>query len=261
VPSRRLRDNAHADAALEALGWHRRVQGSADGRQIGHADLAVAGVGPVGPRGEHSGEHRQRQAQAPPPDLSSHGLTVANRQALRQAAPLILTPYVRGQFPRDVLAHLWSLMEAEGACATVFHTAVPVAGARYDTRGDLVDFVRLFEPAPPAVTLTLLVTEPDGALAGLVWFSDLVPGRRAAIGIWYRHRAWGARARAATREACRLAFATLKVPAIWGYTPWYTAVRHGEAIGFTRVATLPGYTASGRDLAILRLLPEALHAR
>lgn len=176
------------------------------------------------------------------------------RAPRRPARPaLTLTPYQRGAFPRDGLAHLWSLMEAEGACARVFHSAVETPGAAYDTRGDLVDFVRMLEPPPPARTLTLIAAA-DGQVAGLVWFSDLVPGVRAAVNVWYRRRVWGAPARAATDAACRLAFAQLAIPALWAYTPWLPAVRHAEAVGFVRVAELPGYVRGADGLRPLWVL-------
>ncbi|HYE89536.1 MAG TPA: GNAT family protein [Terriglobales bacterium] len=171
--------------------------------------------------------------------------------ATAAAPPLVMYPYQRGAYPRAILGALWQLMEAEGATAKVFHAQ---QGPETE-RGDLVEFVRYFDD-PKRVLL--IMAEPDTKdLVGMVWFDDVVAGHRAAINIFYARKVWGARSRAATREAITWAFQTLGVASMWGYTPHRTAVRHGQALGFQIVAVLPEFARVGgrpQDVTILRLL-------
>lgn len=169
---------------------------------------------------------------------------------LAAAPPLALYPYTRPAY-RSILGVLWQLMDREGATAKVFHAQ---QGPETE-RGDLVEFVRYFDDPKRHLIIMVDGTEP----VGMVWFDDLAPGYRAAINIFYARKVWGARSRAATAAAITWAFPGLGVTSLWGYTPWKTAARHGQALGFSIVAVLPGFACiagTPHDVTILRLLRE-----
>lgn len=190
------------------------------------------------------------------PPVMRHGIG----ESLSRETLARLVPYHRAVFPRDTLWHLWSLMESQGAAPLLFHGQQ----GPESTRGDLVAFVRLLEPAQ-GETYLLLATRPDSAeLEGFVWFDDIVRlGEntvRAAFNVCYRRRFWGQPAREASRMALRYGCEILGFSAIWGWTPWPVAARHAEAIGMTRMATLPGFAAGSRDLSLFRVLREEVLA-
>jgi RimJ/RimL family protein N-acetyltransferase len=163
--------------------------------------------------------------------------------------PLALYHYERTSY-RSILGVLWHLMEREGATAKVFHAQQGPAAER----GDLVEFVRYFDD--PKRYLLMAVTA-EAEPVGMVWFDDVVMNHRAAVNIFYARKVWGRQARATTADAVTWAFRSLGVSAIYGYTPWRTAVRHGQSLGFHIVATLTGYAfvdGAPKDVTILRML-------
>ena len=176
-----------------------------------------------------------------------------------------LYPYVRGHWPPETLYALWKLLmpDQETAKKIFFGRPAP-AGAPYPILGDLVEFVRFFDPDPPGQRRLLIaqsLREPD-QVVGLFWFDDLVPGHRAAGNVLYRRRFWGAPAREASRLALAWGFAELGVRAIWAYTPWRIAVKHCEAVGLSLVATLPEFIEVDHvptDMHILRVRKEDFH--
>jgi RimJ/RimL family protein N-acetyltransferase len=169
--------------------------------------------------------------------------------------------YRRGAWPPETLFTLWQAMRADGALEKVFWGIPPGGQAPFSMQGDLVSFVKLFDPDPPA-RRDVLIAESlvhQGELVGAFWFDDHVPGVRVAGSVWYRRRFWGVAAREASKLAVRWGFATFDVPAIWAYTPWPVAARHAEAEGLQVVARLPDYIhAEGRlhDLYVLKVLRE-----
>lgn len=172
--------------------------------------------------------------------------------------------YSRADYPPDTLYTLWKAMQLDKATDKVF-TQAPGDSAEPQTLGDLVDFVRMFEPQGQQRVL-LIATSVKGAgatdadLAGMVWFDDFLGGR-CAINAFYRRRYWGHPAREATRLALRWGFDAFAVPAIWAYTPWANAASHAEAVGMSKVARLPDYLVIGgtpRDLVILRMRKEEM---
>lgn len=204
----------------------------------------------------------RRQGASPPEPEGPGGVATAYPPAVRRgAAPSVplahLVPYHRAVFPRGSLYSLWSLMEEQGAAPLLFHGQQ----GPEQTRGDLVAFVRMLEPAQ-GETHVLLITRPDSSeLEGFLWFDDVVglgesPGTRAAFNVFYRRRFWGHPAREASRMGLRYGFEVLKFSAIWAWTPWPNAARHAAAIGMTLMADLPGFAAAGRDLTIFRALPD-----
>ena len=168
-----------------------------------------------------------------------------------------LVPYHRAVFPRATLYHLWALMESQGATPLLFHGQQ----GPESMRGDLVAFTRMLEPVQ-GETHVLLVTRPESSdLEGFLWFDDVVglgenAGTRAAFNVFYRRRFWGRPAREASSMALRYGFTVLGFSTIWGWTPWPAAARHAEAIGMQPVATLPGFSAGGRDLYMFRATRE-----
>lgn len=175
-----------------------------------------------------------------------------------------LWPYARGCYPRQTLATLWQMVEQEGGADRIFHAQQAPRETPTPTRGDLVSFVRYFEPEPAGSRLLLMVqSRADDQLAGLFWFDDIVLGHRASANVFYRRRYWGEAAREASRLACRYGFEHLGYRTIWAMTPWPLAVSHAEAIGFERVAVLPGYCLleeTPADLVVLRLEREGFDA-
>ncbi|MBI3937143.1 MAG: GNAT family N-acetyltransferase [Betaproteobacteria bacterium] len=151
-----------------------------------------------------------------------------------------LWPYVRGYFPRHALYVLWQMMEAERAAPLLFYGRPGRADLPEATQGDLVDFIRCFEPQEGRRALLLVQGLRSGETEGMVWFDDFTP-HRCAINMFYRRRAWGTVAREGSRLACGYAFENFGVKSIWGYSPFPLAVRHAEAIGFRILAVLPRY--------------------
>jgi RimJ/RimL family protein N-acetyltransferase len=169
---------------------------------------------------------------------------------LLTGAHVRLWPWVRGLYGRDDLYHVWRLIEQEpGAVQKLFYTQ---QCADESQRGDLQTFCEYMSSR----LLLLAQSVTDQQLIGCVWFEDVVPDWRATISMFYRRTYWGTPAREATRLAVRYAFEVLQVPQVWGITPQRLALRHGLALGFTHLATLPGYVrlaGQPRDVFVLRL--------
>lgn len=172
--------------------------------------------------------------------------------------------YQRGQWPPETLATLWKLLMPDQETAkTIFFGRAPLASTPYPMLGDLVEFVRFFEPESGQRRLLIAenITTP-GDVVGIFWFDDLVPGHRAAGNVLYRRRYWGTPAREASRLALAWGFAELGVRAIWAYTPWRLAVRHCEAVGLRLVATLPDFIeleGVPQDMHVLCVRKEDFH--
>jgi len=189
-------------------------------------------------------------------------MTPAEIETLLTGQHVKLYPYVRGYFPPETLYTLWHLMRAQGAIGKLFYGRLPSAEAPpHRLCGDLVHFVKFFEPEEPNARPLLLVQsqkQPED-IAGMVWFDDMIPEHRAAGSVFYRRKYWGEPAREATRLAIAWAFAVLKVESCWAYTPWKTGRRHAQAVGMNLVATLPGYVVvdtTPTDLDIYRITRE-----
>lgn len=164
--------------------------------------------------------------------------------------PLTLHPYARSAY-RSILGVLWQLMEKEGATRKVFYAQ---QGPDVE-RGDLVEFINYFSDTKRHLLIAVDETEP----VGMVWFDLEIPGHRASVSIFYARKVWGERSRQATRDAFVWAFKAFGVPAIWGYTPHRTAVRHGLAAGAEIVSVLPEFAVvDGKpaDVTILRVPRE-----
>ena len=194
-------------------------------------------------------------------------MTPQEIEAILTGKHVKLYPYVRGHFPPEALYSLWHLMRSQGALSKIFYgPAYPADSPPYLMRGDLIEFVKTFEPVEANQRLLLIVqsmTNPE-EIAGMVWFDDLIANHRAAGSVFYRRKFWGEPAREATRLAMAWAFAVLNVVACWAYTPWKTGRRHAEAVGMKCVATLPHYILIGdapTDLSVYRLTREEFQAR
>jgi hypothetical protein len=186
-------------------------------------------------------------------------MTPAETEAMLTGQHVKLYPYVRGQFPPETLFTLWSLMRSQGALDRIFFgrpNELP-----FQTRGDLVEFIRVFEPEPPAQRWLLMVgsqKKPDD-IVGMCWFDDYVPKHRVAGSVFYRRKYWGEPAAEATRLAIRWAFACLEVQSVWAYSPWKAGQQHALHAGMTHVATLPAYVVIGdgpADMAIYRVTQD-----
>ena len=185
-------------------------------------------------------------------------MTDAEIAALLTGKHLRLLPYVRGHWPPETLVVLWRMVRDEGAQGKIFF-AGPGSTTPFPTQGDLVHFIKFFDPEPPVQRLLLIAHSAENDLAGLFWFDDFVPGHRVTGNVCYRRRYWGEPAREASRLALAYGFEVLGVRSIWAYSPWKTGIHHGEAVGMTQVATLPDFAMAGGqalDLAILRMRRE-----
>lgn len=176
-------------------------------------------------------------------------MTPQDLDTLLTGAQVTLYPYQRSVYGRDTLYWMWSMVEQEGTGATIFYTQ---ACAREAERGDLVEFVRYFSE-PTRFVLTV-ARRSDRMPIGLVWFDAVVGQRHGLIGLWYQRHTTPL-AREGTRLATRYAFEVLGFSRLLGWTPWVTAVRHGLALGWQKIATIPGLISiAGKphDVYVLR---------
>lgn len=175
--------------------------------------------------------------------------------------PVRLFPYCRGYVSRDILYHCWQMVEREGATDRLFYNQrLSAEHTPLSTRGDLVEFVKLFESDIFYRPLLIIIAN-DTDLAGLFWFDDLVHGNRAFASVFYRRRYWGAFARQASMEALRYGFETFDLDSIWAASPFKTAVNHAKSLGFQMVASIPESVmidSVPHAIEILRLKKEQL---
>lgn len=149
-----------------------------------------------------------------------------------------LWPYSRGYYPRDTLYHLWRLVEEDNAAPSLFHSQLcPIPTVPYEWRGDLVEFVKVFESESRILLIAQSVQKDE--IAGFFWFDDVVSKFRASCNIFYRRRYWGHPAREASRLAIGYGFEFLEFKSVWAYTPWDHAAKHAEAVGFHPLISLP----------------------
>lgn len=188
-------------------------------------------------------------------------MTPAEVETLLTGQDVKLFPYMRGHFPPETLATLWALMRQQGAIERIFFGPSATQTTPFPIRGDLVDFIKAFDPERPVDRWLLIVQSqkhPED-IAGMVWFDDHIPKHRVAGSVFYRRKYWGRPAEEATRLAIRWAFAQLEVKGVWAYSPWRTGQRHALRVGMTHIATLPGYVMLGDkpgDLAMYRVTRE-----
>ena len=177
-------------------------------------------------------------------------MTPQDLDALLTGEQVQLFPYQRAVYGRDTLYWMWRMVEAEGTSATIFYTQ----GCAHEAeRGDLVEFVRYF--SDPLRHVLTVVRLSDRLPIGLVWFDRVADQRHGLIGVWYQRHTTRL-AREGTRLATRYAFEVLGFARLDGWTPWKPAVRHGLALGWQPVATLPQLiTLDGtpHDVYVLRM--------
>lgn len=170
-----------------------------------------------------------------------------------------LVPYFRGVQGPDFIAGLWHLMVEDNALEHVFQAVMP--GDRLaDLAYDLTNFVRFFDPLDGSRVLVVVVAkatdEQPEAIAGLIWFDELIPGHRASINIWIRQPYRGGLAREAARLAIRGAFLRWELQTLWASTPWQSAYAIARRCGFKPEAVLHQYVHTRHglmDLHVLRL--------
>lgn len=146
-------------------------------------------------------------------------------------------PYVRGQYPRDILYTCWSAMEREGMSQKVFHSSYWPSESPFDWRGDLTEFVTYFSQTNRLLQICQAIENED--LAGLIWFEDIVPQKRASCGIWFKRQYWGPLTLEASQICKDYAFYGLDIPKLYSFTPWPEAKRHAQKIGFEYVTSIP----------------------
>ena len=151
-------------------------------------------------------------------------------------------PYAPGIYPVDTLPRCWALLCRSGQVGKVFWNCL------HPETLTLMDFLRLMERA----LLYIVEDRTSGQVAGVCWFDEVLWQYRAAITVWYARPYRGGKAREGTRIVLEYGFQAHQWHSIWAYTPWRTAVRHGEAVGAKVQATLPGYAPGGKDVYVLK---------
>ena len=82
-------------------------------------------------------------------------------------------------------------------------------------------------------------------LAGWLWLEDVILGYRASVNVFMRRRYWGDAAHEAGILLCDFAREVYELPELWAFTPWLTAKRWGERIGFKCLGVLPQWAIVG----------------
>jgi hypothetical protein len=143
---------------------------------------------------------------------------------------VVISPYARGVFPKDMLYHLWRMMADDDTLARVFYHELTEEG----TRGDLAMCLKYFNES------ILFLALQELRVIGAVWFTNIATWR-GDIGFAYRRKTPRPLTEAITDRTCKFVFAYYGWTDIWGFTPWRAALEHGLRTGFTHVATLPEY--------------------
>jgi len=145
-------------------------------------------------------------------------------------------PYVRGEYAKDTLYHLWQMVDATGDTGRLLWGSQ----ASPAIRGDLEAFVGFFNDPN---RLVIIAAKADGSdIVGFLWFDDLVPEHRCFGSVYIKPDYRGAVGNEAIMLACDHVFDLFKVKSIWGITPWRAAKAACAQVGFKTVATLPAFT-------------------
>ena len=189
--------------------------------------------------------------------------SAAEQQDILTGTQVKLIPYVRGHMPPETLYTLWTLMKQEDALKRFFYPHAE--GVPFPTKGDLVEFIKFFEPAPPVERALFIAVDVNDwtQLVGMFWLDEYVHRLRVNASTFYRRRYWGEVAREATALGARYCFEVLEVQSIYAYTCWPTGKGHAEAQGMRLVATLPDFISVDdrtRDLLILRVTRDEWEA-
>lgn len=184
------------------------------------------------------------------PDLkASDSLTSETLQRL-VGPTVMLVPYARGYSPRDMLYRLWRAMEEEGLSKYVFHSWQGKA-TLFDQRGDLVEFIKMFEPDHGARPLVIALSADGQKLAGAIWIDDVIMGHRANLSIFMLKDYRGESALEAGLMAMDYFTTLFNLPTLWSFTPWRHAAELARKGGFQDVAILPGYVRhEGEEKAV-----------
>ena len=159
-------------------------------------------------------------------------------------------PYIRGLSPRDELLRWWLLMDQHGGQKYIFWAD----SVRTETvRGDPQSFLAAFNERLAFGCYDNATDE----LVGFNWVEHVKPKHHGQYGMYYQPKT----PTEVTREATWLTtlavfeyFTTLRF--LFGFTPWKAALKHGTALGWQHVGTIPGLAAMGdecRDMYVLRL--------
>lgn len=145
-----------------------------------------------------------------------------------------IIPYIRGISPRETLLHWWLLLEECKGVPSIFWSQ---ACAAETLRGDPIAFCAAF-----ANRLACgIYANTTQNLVGFTWIEHIKLGHHAQFGMWYSRRAWGNVARDGTFLTTQLVFEAVNIQALYGFTPWKLALRHGLTLGWKHVGTLPGF--------------------
>jgi hypothetical protein len=172
---------------------------------------------------------------------------------------IMMVPYVRGLYARDLPYQLWRFMEEERAIPKVF-SEVPEGAEEQNAHGDLIHFVNFLNDSSKIILIAAVGEE----IAGMTWFHVQQPKFRAMGNVWFRKKFWGEPAREGGRISLDYMFNCVGVEHIWGETPWMEAARYCMDIGFDYVVALPDYAqikGKAYDAHIVTCSKENFNAR
>src|SRR5881296_2120366 len=170
-------------------------------------------------------------------------------------------PYQRGTYVRDAIYGLWRMVENSQAGHRLFWgSQEPEA-----IHGDLTAFCEFFDPIRNPGRLLLIVQAIEtNAVAGFIWFDDLIPSFRAFGSIFMLPQFRGAPSREAVHLGLRYAFEVQDWQSVWAATPWGEAAKLLADSGFSCVALLPELAlvkGEPKTVSIYRITKESSHGR
>ena len=149
--------------------------------------------------------------------------------------------YVPGYYPRGILLRLWEMIEEDGAALDIFydHLSEKVPDSPVDTRAEISEVLSYF--ADPKKVIVFVDDPGTNDLMGAFWLTEIVPGFRATVNLFFRKRYRGRQAFEAGRRFRDYATDVLGFKSLWGITPWKHSVAMGRWLGMKTVAVLPHF--------------------
>ena len=157
--------------------------------------------------------------------------------------------------PAVFLEAVYHLIKAEGSLPRLFWYQETTPHA---DKGSLQAVTDLCQRG-----LTLVVWS-QGALAGMLWCTDVVPDEHAHISVWYLRRHWRhVSPRRVTAAVLMWLCETQHLKRVWASTIFPDVVTHACAFGAEVWETIPDYVwynGQLRDVKILRVTPSTLRS-
>lgn len=164
-----------------------------------------------------------------------------------------LWPYVRSECARDLLYVFWNAVEQAGDWPRLLWGD--------PAKGDLTSWVQYISASYDPKIL-LFATDPQDALAGLIWYHRIRDGE-AHGAVWVEPGHRGKASREIVKIGCRYMGEIFHIHTIWAETPWPEARNLIHRCGFEQVAAVDGYRTVGeekRRTYLMKLNQENLYA-